>query len=101
MGWWGYKQADGSGRDALMTGIPIATALAWGVFTVPSDPSRGQDGLVHVSGVTRLLLEGTIFGFATWALHDLGEDVLAVCFGSAVILHYTLSFDRLNWLIKQ
>ena len=101
MGWWGFDQGDGAGRYALMAGVPIAAAAAWGIFAVPSDPSRGKDGLVAVSGKTRLLLEATFFGFAAWALHDLDENAFAAGFGSAVILHYTLSFDRVKWLIKQ
>ena len=101
MGWWGYEQADGGGRYALMVGVPLVAAATWGIFAVPSDPSRGQDGLVRVSGLTRLLIEAAFFGFATWALHDLGEDPLAVGYGSVVVVHYAVSFDRVKWLIKQ
>jgi hypothetical protein len=70
-------------------------------LAVPDDPSRGQNGLVRVPGVVRLLIEAAFFGFATWALHDLGEDGLAIGYGSAAVLHYGLSFDRVKWLIRQ
>jgi len=101
MGWWGYEQADGASRYALMAGVPFAAASAWGIFAVPSDPSRGKDGVVSVSGITRLLLEAAFFSFSSWALHDLGKDSLAVSYGSAVAIHYALSIDRLKWLVKQ
>ena len=101
MGWWGYNQSEGAPRYALMAAVPITTALVWGTFTVPGDPSRGKEGSVPVSGLTRLLIEATIFGGAFWVLQDLGEKNLATGFGSAVILHYTISFDRLQWLLKQ
>jgi len=101
MGWWGYDQIDGIGRYALMVGVPLVAAAAWGTFTVPSDPSRGQNGPVPVSGIIRLLVEGTFFGFASWALHDLDKDIYVVGFGSAVILHYALSLERSKWLIRQ
>ena len=101
MGWWGYDQGDGAGQYILMAGVPITAAAVWGVFAVPGDPSRGQDGLVRVSGVTRLFIEGLFFGFATWALHDLGRDALTAGLGGAVVLHYALSIDRLKWLVKQ
>jgi len=100
MGWWGHDQTDGGARYALMAGLPITAAMAWGVFAVPGDPSRGKDGWVPVSGEVRLLLEAAFFGFAAWSLHDLGEDALAVGLGSGVVLHYTMSLDRLKWLLK-
>jgi len=99
MAWWGYEQTDGAGRYAWMVGTPVAAAAAWGVFAVPGDPSRGQDGVVRVSGLTRLLIEGAFFGFATWALSDLGEDPLAIGLGSTVVVHYAFSLDRLGWLL--
>lgn len=101
MGWWGYEQSDGGVRYVLMTAVPLAAAMAWGTFAVPSDPSRGQDGLVRVSGLTRLLVEAAFFCFSTWALYDMDQHALAFGFGACVMIHYTLSFDRLKWLLKQ
>lgn len=101
MGQWGYEQEKGDSRYALMVGIPLVAAGGWGIFNVPSDPSRGQDGLVQVSGINRLLIESVFFGFAIWTLQDLGKESKAIGFGSTVIFHYALSLDRLKWLIKQ
>ena len=84
-----------------MAGVPLASALAWGTFTVPDEPSRGKVGSVSVSGISRLILETAFFGFSSWALHDLGEDPLALVYGRAVVIHYSLPADRLSWLVKE
>ena len=41
------------------------------------------------------------FGVAAWALYDMGFGMLTAIFGSAVVLHYLLSYDRLTWLVRQ
>jgi hypothetical protein len=92
MGLWGWRQRD--------DGLRIAVAL-WGVFAVPNDPSRSGSAPVPVPGVLRLALECGFFGFATWALDDLGFARLAAIFGTSALLHYLLSYDRIGWLIRQ
>ena len=76
-------------------------ATLWGIFAVPGDPSRGQDGLVRVSGITRLFIEAVVFGLATWMLFDLNRDTMAMVLGGIAVLHYAFSIDRLKWLMKQ
>jgi len=99
MGIWGWKQSDGLFRFALSFRIPIVTAAIWGVFAVPHDPSRSGSAPVVVSGIVRLLIELAIFAFATWSLHNIGYLRLSSILGIAVLLHYFLSYDRINWLI--
>jgi hypothetical protein len=101
MGFWGFEQARGSFRYALMVGLPVMAATAWGVFAVPHDPSRGGTPVVAVPGLVRLAFELAWFGFSSWAIADLGESSLGLGFGGATLAHYAISFDRVRWLLEQ
>jgi uncharacterized protein DUF2568 len=81
--------------------IPLAAAALWGIFAVPSDPSRSGSAPVRVPGILRLAIELGFFAAATWAVNDLGFSRLALLFGIAVVLHYLVSFDRVWWLVSQ
>ena len=96
---WGYQQTESAWRWAFAIGVPLAAAAMWTIFAVPGDPSRGGEGFVHVPGLLRLGLEFAVFGFATWALNELGQTPLAIGCGVAVIAHYALSYERLVWLV--
>ena len=76
-----------------------ASAFQWGAFAVPNDRSRGGAGLVPVPGRVRIALELALFGFAVWALFEVGAAVLGWALGVAVAVHYVVSLDRLVWLI--
>ncbi len=101
MGWWGFEQTQEPSRYALMLGVPAVAATSWGVFAVPNDPSRGGSPVIAVPGLARLAIELAVFGFATWAIADLGNDPLALSFGGATTLHYAISYDRVLWLLRQ
>ena len=101
MGWWGFEQSDGSSRYATMIGVPLLGAAAWGTFAVEGDPSRSGEALVAVPGVVRLALELAFFGFSAWALSDLDHRALGIGFGSAVAVHYVISYERIAWLLSQ
>ena len=101
IGIWSWKQSDGLLRFFLSIGIPIIIAAIWGVFAVPEDPSRSGSAPVVVSGIVRLLIELAIFAFAIWSLYNIGSVRLSRILGIAVLLHYFLSYDRINWLITQ
>jgi hypothetical protein len=101
LGYWGWHQSDGSLRYVLALGIPLLAAAAWGVINVPNDPSRSGQAPIPVPGLLRLGLELALFGFATWVLFDLGVSTLGWMMGILVIVHYGISYDRLQWLIKQ
>ena len=76
-------------------------AVLWGVFAVRGDPSRSGKTLVQTPGILRLLLELGLFGVAAWMLLDLDHSTIALIFGSAVVIHYFIYFDRVAWLLKQ
>src|SRR5215207_8874896 len=99
LGVWGSRQGEGALSIGLAVGVPVFAAALWGIFTVPNDPSRSGKSPVPVSGVVRLLHEIVFFSVATWALFNLGNTTLSLAFGITVVIHYLLSFDRIQWLV--
>jgi hypothetical protein len=98
MGVWGWRQGEGGLRLLFALGIPLVAATLWGVFRVPNDPGRAP---VAVPGVVRLALELAYFGFAVWALHDLGAATWSWIMGIILVIHYAASHERLRWMIGQ
>ena len=101
VGLWGWKQSDSWLRFILAIGIPLVLAVVWGLFNVPGDPSRSGEAPIVTPGILRLLIELSIFAIATWALYDLGHLKFSVAFGVIVVLHYTVSYDRIAWLLSR
>jgi hypothetical protein len=101
MGNWGWHRRDDGFRIVLAVAIPLLAAALWGTFAVPNDPSRSGSAPVPISGMLRLALEVGFFSFATWALYDLRFARLPAVFGTVVVLHYLLSYDRIRWLVGQ
>jgi len=99
-GYWGWNSASGWIRYLPTIVYPVVAAALWGIFAVPEDPSRSGNAPVPVPGLVRLLLELAIFGSACWALYDVGFSKMSWILGGLVILHYALSYDRIQWLIK-
>jgi hypothetical protein len=97
-GRWGWQKTDGWSRYALAAGIPLAIAALWGTFRVPRDPGAAP---VAVPGVLRLVFELAVFAFAVWALADVRRPGLAWAMGIIVGLHYIVSYDRVQWLLRQ
>lgn len=97
----GWKQSDDWVRFVLAIGLPVITALVWGTFNVPDDPSRGGGAPIVVSGVFRLVIESGIFVAATWALHDVGYAKPGLLLFVAVAVHYVASHERIIWLLTQ
>ena len=100
-GSWGAGAIDGPGRYVLAAAAPLAAAAAWGIFAVPGDPSRGQDGLVAISGPARLVLELGFFSAASLAIYDADRPGLAIGYAGVVVLHSLWSADRVRWLLAQ
>ena len=100
IGIWGWKVGTEDFRIGLAFGLPVLTAAIWGIFAVPNDPSRSGKAPIPVIGSVRLLIEIGIFVLAIWALYELDFVKLGWLFGSIVILHYAVSFDRILWLMK-
>ena len=101
LGWWGWNQAEGILRFVFAFGIPIFAAVIWGTFAVPSDPSRSGKAPVQVPGIVRLLIELVFFISATWALFSTAVLTLGWILGIAVLIHYSISYDRILWLVRQ
>jgi hypothetical protein len=51
--------------------------------------------------MVRIALELALFGFAVWALFELGAAALGWALGVAVAVHYVVSLDRLVWLMRK
>ena len=98
---WGWKQNDGWTRWVLVIGIPLLIAIVWGTFAVPNDPSRSGTAPVVTPGTVRLIIELAILAFAVWTLFDSGFVKLSWLMGSAVVIHYMISYDRIFWLLSQ
>ena len=101
VGFGGWNISNGFFKYVLAVLFPIILATIWGVFNVPNDPSRSGKAPICVSGITRIILEFGIFAIAIWTLYILGFIKLSIVFGVLVIVHYSLSFDRIKWLISR
>jgi Protein of unknown function (DUF2568) len=100
-GYWGYSLGGDGTRILLAILFPLLFAVLWGVFAVKGDPSRSGKTVVQTPGIIRLLLELGLFGAAAWMMLNLDYSTGALIFGSAVVIHYFISFDRISWLLKQ
>ena len=101
MGLWGYNISEGFSGILYAILLPLAFALPWGIFAVPRDPSRSGKTVIATPGIIRLVLELFLFAVATWMLFDLKYEKVWWIFGSIVLIHYILSYDRVLWLLKQ
>jgi hypothetical protein len=100
-GFWAYFLSEGGVRILLAIAFPLLFATLWGIFAVREDPSRSGKTVVNTPGIIRLLLEVLLFSAAAWMMLDLDYSLAALIFGSVVVIHYLLSFDRITWLLKQ
>jgi hypothetical protein len=83
-GYWGFKTGNqGVSKALLGIGVPLASAIIWGAFLAPKAAWR-------LSQPWLTLLEVTIFGLTTWALHSTGKTSLAVTFGSIYLINKIL-----------
>jgi len=94
LGCWGWHLS-GPVRYAGVIGLPIIAAALWGIFRIPNDPKPAP---VVIPGILRLLLELSLFGFASWALYDLGYPKLSLIMATVVAVHYIVSYDR-TWVM--
>jgi hypothetical protein len=99
-GFWGWMQSETHIRIVFAFGLPIVLSAAWGIFAVPNDPSRSGKAPVVISGKLRLVLELAFFGFAVWCLKDLLLSELSLAFAVVILIHYIVSYDRIQWLLK-
>ncbi|MDF1674000.1 MAG: YrdB family protein [Vicingaceae bacterium] len=99
--YWGYYLTNTPVKYLNVISFPIFLATLWGVFAVPNDPSRSGKTVVKTPGVIRLIIELIFFSFGAIAFYLINFQTLAIVFLIIVLLHYLLSVDRVNWLLKQ
>jgi hypothetical protein len=95
--YWSWHSAGGWLRYIAAIGLPLIAAVLWGVFRIPDDPKPAP---VAVPGIVRLLLEWVLFGWAAWAMYDLGNAKFALIMGIVVVLHYAVSYDRTGAMLR-
>ncbi|WP_431210185.1 YrdB family protein [Puia sp. P3] len=94
---WGYQRFEGWEGVAAAIVLPVVAATLWGVFRIPNDPKPAP---VAVPGPVRLLLEWALFGWAVWALVDMGYDGWAWLLAGVLVAHYLVSYDRTVVMIR-
>jgi hypothetical protein len=99
MAYRGWRRGgEGSSRFVLGLAVPVIAALIWGTFRVPNDPGAAR---VPVPGLARLALDLAFFGFAAWALSDLGIAQWGWALSVIIIIHYLIAYDRVFWMIQK
>ncbi|MFE1949872.1 YrdB family protein [Streptomyces sp. NPDC059524] len=99
-GIWAWRRTPAPWRWILVIALPVAVGLAWGTFTVPDDPSRGDPGSVDTPGPLRLLLELAVFFGAVAALHGAGLRRAARWLLVVMVAYQLLAYDRIGWLLS-
>ena len=95
-----WRLGSGPGRWVAVVALPVAVAVVWGVCNVPDDPSRSGAAPVEVDGVIRLALELAILGGGAAAVAFAARPALGVVFAVAIVGHYLVSLDRIEWLVQ-
>ena len=99
-GLWGWSQRTDFWRYLLMIGLPLIAATLWGVFRTPGDASASGNAVIAVQGWLRLLLEIGFFSFATYSFFAIGLQKTGWVFAIITLIHYILSYDRIQWLLR-
>lgn len=98
LGVWGFHAGGNTlVKFSLGVGVPLLSAVLWGVFRVPNDPGPA---IVAVPGWLRLLLELGLMGISAWALAATGRHGMSKAFAVAILLDYVLQYKRVLWLLK-
>ncbi|MGY0021240.1 YrdB family protein [Streptomyces sp. YJ-C3] len=96
---WSWRKVPSPWRWLMVVALPVAVGWAWGSFTVPDDPSKGESD-IHTPGPLRLLLELAVFFGAVAALY-LADLRRAARWLLAIMVGYqVLAFDRIGWLLS-
>lgn len=101
LAFWGWAWG-GWYRWPLAIGLAVIAMAVWAIFRTPGDGTSGP-GLVATPGPGRLALELALFALAVAALLTAQANERAVWFalvlGVVAVVHYTLSWDRVRWLL--
>jgi len=98
---WVWGSTEGIWRFVFVVFVIVSLAAIWGVFAVPDDPSRSGAAPVPVPGGLRLLLELLILGGAGFAFFQASLPLVGTLQVALVAIHYSLSIDRISWLLQQ
>ena len=88
---WGWHCSADWKRYLFAIGLPVLAATIWGVFRIPNDPKPAP---VEVRGIVRLVYELFLFGFASWALNNMGYTVACYIMAGTTVISYTTGYDR-------
>lgn len=94
---WGWHYTSNWLRYLLAIGLPLLAATLWGIFRIPNDPNPAP---VEVPGIVRLAYELFLFGFASWALYNMGYMSAACTMSIITIISYTAGYDRTLKMLK-
>lgn len=96
---WSWRKVPSPWHWLMVVALPVAVGWAWGSFTVPDDPSKGESN-IHTPGPLRLLLELAVFFGAVAALY-LADLRRAARWLLAIMVGYqVLAYDRIGWLLS-
>jgi Protein of unknown function (DUF2568) len=98
-GYWGWAAHSGPARFAWALGAMIVAWIIWDVFRVPGD--GGARPAVPVPGWVRLVIEAACFTGVATALAAAGVPAFGLAFAVLVAIHYTLTHQRLVWLLRE
>jgi Protein of unknown function (DUF2568) len=85
IGYWGFASADGVKAVVRGLGVPLLMIAVWGTFGAPGAPLRAAAPM-------RLALLAVIYGWAVAALASIGQLVLAIALGAAVVVNTVLLY---------
>lgn len=94
--YWGWTTHSGIGQIVWGIGLTLVAAVLWGTFRVPDDPGKAP---VATPGPLRLLLEIVILGGPVLLLIVAGQQTVAAVYGTVLLVHYLVSYDRVRWLL--
>ena len=95
-----WQSTSGTVQWIAAIAVPLVAAALWGIFNVLDDPSRSGKAPIEVAGWVRLVLEMTILGCGTVANGVVGGPIAGIVFASLVVVHYTASWSRIQWLLS-
>lgn len=84
LGYWGFYVGSGTvAKFALGIGVPLLTAVVWGLFIAPR-------ATVKVPGPVNMALRILVFGLAAVSLAAAGQPTWAWVFGVVVVVNFAL-----------
>ncbi|SDL00586.1 YrdB family protein [Streptomyces indicus] len=96
---WSWRKVPTPWRWLVVVALPVAAGWAWGSFTVPDDPSKGETD-IRTPGPLRLLLELAVFFGAVAALHHAELRRAARWLLAVMVAYQVLAYDRIGWLLS-